>query len=340
MKDRDRKISLLILIIAICLFGAFLVSLIRSYGAEFYLREKKSGITSKKLANKWLEAVKNEQPEKAMLIARQIIGEKDPASLPRTDYLITADNNLLTSEALTDDFNSMDFTRWNDSLKLKNLALELKQQTSPQNYVPFVVKTVTDRIKITQDPVKKHSLSLVEAWEKKSGTKSDRSRLICGLLEQAGYTARVIASVSNQNPRQPLHMFFELKKGNEYWVVDPEAKLVCPLPVWEFIKKSSLYPPDWSQAIRDSLKNPLIILQLSEFADYRTTNQKLAEKLSRIPQFEPPVFGQSPYLRMKNYEDSFPKKRKDILTYWQLPFSIAKSNRKPLPESAKNHPSQ
>ena len=271
-----------------------------------------------KLAAEWLQAIENGNQRKALYVASLLVVPDEPLPQPAVDAQKFSRQAGLLPLLLPPAFSKIDYLRWRDALKLKHIASLLTK-------TPFPVEEIL------------HFVLAVKAAPAGAGTLASlieegcpdiyaRARLFCGLAEQAGFDAKIVLLTDAKGA--PAYILIAVSKEQQHWIVDLTGR-----KIYKDSDINSFMPPgDWPDELKNAFFRQKLMLQPSEFQDFRPENQILSNKLAKlVPACGIPVFGRDPEMLLAEFSKSSSYGNPDKYYYWEESFSAVKH----LPEAAK-----
>ena len=307
-------------ILATAILGIIFVSFIRDKSEDFFPSKRPKA--TKHQALQWLEAVKNNQKQEALLIAKKIIPDDDP-QMPNPDYLQLLFSLKLGTLILTSPFNDFDFMRWRDAYTVQQIVNAPDIMSEKENFqLEALFRKMQKKIKLISNPIKNYipSVSISGIWEKKAASTRELCRLFAAIAKQAGYDVQIVA-LYNKN-HILVHLFCEIRKNNRSFVADPRfGFFAADASVALFAGESASLPKVWPKKLAAGLKNRVYKLP-AEAVDYKLTNQKLFAKLNVIANKPIPLFGQDPQEEIDAFIRKYQNKTQNTaFTYWTFPFN-------------------
>jgi len=323
---RYSKHGIILLTMVIASFtGIILISLIRSNTNNLFPPAKQE-ITNKK-ALQWLNAVKNNESKRAILLAKSIIYDDNP-SMPQYDYIQLLMQMNISTLILTSPFNNFDFMRWHDAYIMKKIVnsqdiIKVKEESR----LEALFNKMQRKIKLLTKSKKKYipSPSIAGIWHKKTASTRELCRLYAALARQAGYDVQI---VSLYTPKHVLkHLFCEIRKNKRSYIADPRFNVFsadASAALWAGETKS--IPDAWPANIANCLNIRLYEFP-AEAADYKLFNQQLHNKLRlKIPK-SLPIFADDPEKAIDHYIKKYNYKNKNtVFRYWTFPFNSLQSS--------------
>ncbi len=269
-----------------------------------------------KLAAEWLQAIENGNQRKALYVASLLVVPDEPLPQPAVDAQKFSRQAGLLPLLLPPAFSKIDYLRWRDALKLKHIASLLTK-------TPFPVEEIL------------HFVLAVKAAPAGAGTLASlieegcpdiyaRARLFCGLAEQAGFDAKIVLLTDAKGA--PAYILIAVAKESQHWIVDLTGRRI-----YKDSDINSFMPPgDWPDELKNAFLGQKLMLQPSEFQDFRPANQILGNKLKMLfPGGNIPVFGRDPELLLAEFSKSRLYGNPDKYYYWDESFNAVRH----LPET-------
>ncbi len=293
------------------------------------LREKIPAITlaqiknaqrkyEQKLAAEWLQAVEKDDRRKALYTASLLIVPEEPIPMPGADALKFSKQEGLLPLLLSPSFSKIDYFRWRDALMLKHIAALITK-------TPFQVEEIL-RFVWAVKAAPSDTGRLSSLLENGCPDIYARARLFCGLAEQADFDAKIVLLTDAQGA--PAYILIAVSKEQQHWIVDLTGR-----KIYKDSDINSFMPPgDWPDELKNAFFRQKLMLQPSEFQDFRPENQILSNKLAKlVPACGIPVFGRDPEMLLAEFSKSSSYGNPDKYYYWEESFSAVKH----LPEAAK-----
>ncbi len=321
MASYNRRIGagIIFMLAAAALAGTVFTALLREKIPAVTLAQIKSDHRKyeQKLAAEWLQAVEKDDPRKALYAASLLIVPEDPLPLPAADALKLSKQSGLMPLLLSPLFSKIDYFRWRDALILKRTVAQITKTPSVEEILRFILA-----VKAAPSAAGRLS-SLLE-----NGCPDiyARARLFCGLAEQAGLDAKIVLLMDTQGT--PAYILIALAKEQQHWIVD----LTCRRIYKDSDINSFMPPDDWADELKNAFFRQKLMLQPSEFQDFRPANQALNNKLRKlVPDSNIPVFGRDPEMLLAEFSKNMLYGNPDKYYYWDESFSAVRH----LPETAK-----
>jgi hypothetical protein len=271
-----------------------------------------------KLAAEWLQAVEKDDPRKALYAASLLIVPEEPLPLPAADALKFSKQEGLLPLFLSPSFSTIDYFRWRDAWMLKHAAALITK-------TPFPVEEIL-RFALAVKAAPSAAGRLSSLLENGCPDIYARARLFCGLAEQAGFDAKIVLLTDAQGA--PAYILAAVSKEQRHWIADLPGRRI-----YKDSDISSFMPPDdWPDELKNAFFRPKLMLQPSEFQDFRPANQVLNNKLRKlVPAGNIPVFGRDPEMLLAEFLKNRLYGNPDKYYYWDESFSAVKH----LPETGK-----
>jgi len=316
--------NLILLSIIVVLIGVVAISFIRSNSNRLFPAVM---ISSQNDIDDWSIAVKNNNQTRAILLAKKIVSDTVP-KLPQGDYIqLFLDLNISTL-IVTSPFNKFDFFRWHDAFlidSIVNSLVENRNAHSEQEAILNLFNNMMNRIKIDKNisPDYKSALTLHDIWDKKTASRDELCRLFAALGMQADYDVAIISIYSKE--RQLLHKYCELRKKQRLLIADPQFNFISEMKNNQTTSTNiKNIPKQWPADIANCAFRKFYAYP-AEFADYKTINTKLYNKLKKMSKNAIPIFGQSPSLEIDQYIEKYSNKKGNTpFSYWTFPFNSLK----------------
>lgn len=271
-----------------------------------------------KLAAEWLQAVEKGDSRKALYAASLLIAAEEPLPRPGVDAIALGRQDGLLPLLLAPNFSKFDYCRWRDAWMLKHIAALIAKK-------PFPVEEIL-RFTLAAKAAPSGIGTLAGLIEDGCPDIYARARLFCGLAEQAGFDAKIVLLIDAKGA--PEYILIAVAGDQKNWIVDLTGRRI-----YKDSDINSFMPPgDWPDELKSSFYGMKLMLQPSEFQDFRPANQVLNYKLRMlVPAAGIPVFGRDPALLLTEFSKNRRYGNPDKYSYWDESFSAVKN----LPETAK-----
>lgn len=271
-----------------------------------------------KLAAEWLQAVEKDDQRKALYAASLLIVPEEPIPMPGADALKFSKQEGLLPLLLSPSFSKIDYFRWRDAMVLKHIAARIAK-------TPFPVEEIL-RFVWAVKAAPSDTGRLSSLLENGCPDIYARARLFCALAEQADFDAKIVLLTDAQGA--PAYILIAVSKEQQHWIVDMACR-----KIYKNSDISSFMPPgDWPDELKNAFFRQKLMLQPSEFQDFRSENQVLNNKLTKlVPAGSIPIFGRNPEMLLSEFSKSSSFGNPDKYYYWEESFSAVKH----LPEAAK-----
>ncbi len=261
----------------------------------------------------WLEAVKNNNQEKAIEMANLIIVNSGK-SLPIKNIKFCAsmlERKQINKEYLFLNFNEWDFKLWKDALFFKEKSEAILDGLSDDNKkINAILETVNARIEPRENN-KKEPLWPKGIWDRKYGVCDRQALLVSELAYQAGYETAIVWF---RNPKTGVspHTICEVrtKDNSKVWSIDSFYKTMLPKSLHNIDLNLDLKKEMWPKRIDyyDCLTQSEFMIP-SYPQDCCPKNQLLYSCLSEKLKNKTPVFGVSPRERGNKYKRNLDTER-------------------------------
>ena len=322
MASYDRRIGagIIFMLAAAMLTGIVLTALLREKIPAVTLAQINESRCrdEQKLAAEWLQAVEKDDRRKALYAASLLIVPDELPPMPAANALKFGRQEGLLPLLWSPPFSTIDYFRWRDALILKHAAAAIAKTAFPvEEILRFVLA-------VKAAPAASGRLSGL--LENGCPDIYARARLFCGLAEQAGFDAKIALLTDAQGA--PAYILTEVSREQQHWVVDLPGRRIykgCDI-------NSFMPPDDWPDELKNAFFRRKLMLQPSDFQDFRPANQALSDKLRKLaPPGSIPVFGRDPEMLLAAFSKNMLYGSPDRYAYWDEPFSAVKH----LPEAAK-----
>lgn len=313
--QKTKFVNLPAVIFCIVILSVVSVSLIRgNYQKLFPAADYEPG---KRDALKWMESVKENDQDKAILYATRICGGCEMKKIPDSDYLKVLGDLKISTLLLNAPFNRYDFLRWKDAFCIREFIGEAISGNSDE--IGVIFSTVMRKIQYRQTPPSSpQALTLTEIIERGYGNSQEITRVVGECAYQAGYDVQTVLLIDDS--KNLVHVICEIRGKGKSAVVDARFK-----KLWEnttfakFAENPSAVSDLWPENIVKAMKTHIYGVP-SEFQDYKVYNQELAANLKRTGSGDIPVFGSDPRKRIETYLKYFTPGDNIRITYWRYPF--------------------
>ena len=270
-----------------------------------------------KLAAEWLQAVEKDDQRKALYAASLLIVPEEPIPMPGADALKFSKQEGLLPLLLSPSFSKIDYFRWRDAMVLKHIAARIAK-------TPFPVEEIL-RFVWAVKAAPSDTGRLSSLLENGCPDIYARARLFCGLSEQAGFDAKIVLLTDAKGV--PAYILIAVAKGAQHWIVDLTGRRL-----YKDSDINSFMPTgDWPDELKNAFLGQKLMLQPSEFQDFRPANQILSKNLMMlVPAGNIPFFGSDPELLLAEFSKSRLYGNPDKYYYWDESFNAVKH----LPETA------
>ena len=311
--------GMIFMLAAAALSGIVLTALLREKMPSIILAQIKKihRQYEQKLAAEWLQAVEKGNQRKALYVASLLIVPDEPLPQPAVDAHKFSRQAGLLPLLLSPAFSNIDYHRWRDAWMLKHIAAQLAK-------TPFPVEGILHFV-LAVKPAPAGAGTLASLIEDGCPDIYARARLFCGLAEQAGYDAKIVLLTDAKGA--PAYILIAVAKEPQHWIVDLTGRRL-----YKDSDVNSFMPPgDWPDELKNAFLGQKLMLQPSEFQDFRPANQILGRKLrTLVPAGNIPVFGRDPAMLLDEFSKSRLYGNPDKYYYWDESFNAVKH----LPESA------
>lgn len=322
MASYNRRIfaGMFFVLAAAALSGIVLTALLREKMPSIFLAQsgKIRRQYERTLADEWLQAVEKGNQRKAAYAASMLIVPDEPLPLPAVDAQKFSRQAGLLPLLMSPAFSKIDYLRWRDAWMLKHVALLLTKTSFPVEEILHFVLGVK--------PAPAGAGTLAGLLENGCPDIYARARLFCGLAEQAGFDSGIVLLTDAQGA--PAYILIAVAKEPQHWIVDMTGRRI-----YKDSDINSFMPPgDWPDELKNAFFRQKLMLQPSEFQDFRPANRILGNKLRMlVPDGNIPVFGRDPKLLLAEFSNSRLYGNPDKYYYWDESFNAVKH----LPEAAR-----
>ncbi len=322
VSSRNRCIIAVIvfLLAATMLTGVVFTALIREKIPAITLtRLKQTHLKyEQKLAAKWINAVEQDNQRQAIYTASLLIVPEEPLPLPVADALKYSKDNGLVPLLFSTSLSTVDYFRWRDAWMLKHtIGLITKNNFSVEDILHFV---------LTIKPAYAAAGGrLVNLLENGCPDIYASARLFCGMAEQAGFDSKI--GLLTEANGMPAYILIAITRGSQRLIIDlPGRKIYKNCDINSFVP-----PGDWPDELKNAFRRQKLMLQPSEFQDFRPANQRLNYKLNQLAAGKIPIFGRPPEILLAEFSTNSFYGNPDKYYYWDEAFNAVKH----LPEVAK-----
>jgi hypothetical protein len=303
---KKHNLAVLLIIICIILLSVVLVSVYRQYKLDTYLQYKKLPVFDKTLVTEWLDALKTDNPMKALFIASKMVPRSSPY-VPFPYYYDMAIQSGINSRFFNPPFTMLDYLYWKDAYDIHQIVKAAPNDLSSKNIPKHFFDVISKDIKLI-----KHRKSLqrsaffFEIWQRKQCDILNKYLLFSETMLQAGYSVQIVVLFSDVK-KPPVHIIAEIRDDS-----DNELVHCCDFFTGNFWNKSvrelaankNLLKTTWKQEWAKGLDHLLFKTEISAMS-YRKINQQLHEYLAKDKNGDIPIIGLDPYKRMEEYKRNF-----------------------------------
>ena len=322
--SRFKKISVSIITLAFCIM--LIVLVIVSFSREQRFRDlykDKVADFSETLATKWLNAVKENNPIKAIRAAAEIVPVQYPY-LPKLSYIAIAESAKIGSNFFNPPFNKIDFLYWRDMLLMKKIVEKLNYNPSNALLINKIFTTVNERIKLKKyKKTKDRPAFLSQIWKNKEGDLIDKYILFSSLTEQAGFNTQ-IALICSKKEEKPLFILAVCEQNGNFFIYDFSSGSKIMMPLDKLLKDEKKCFDIFGKKWRNGEK--LVIFKNEQSSlNYRQANQLLGSFLSKSKNSEIPQIGEDPNEHQKDFMKSLQNKNNTAFALGVEPFLMLKN---------------
>lgn len=313
--QKNNFVNIPAIILCVVIISVFSVSLVRE---NFHMFFPVGRIESAdKDVFKWIEAIRDNKQDKAILYASRICGGCDMKKLPDSDYLKVVAELRISTLLLNAPFSRYDFLRWKDAFYVREFIKGIPEGKSDE--IEGIFSALMRKIEYRQTPESSpQALTMTEIIGRGYGNSHEITRVISECAYQSGYDVQTISLFDDSG--NLLHVICEIRGKGKSVVADARfRKLWDNTTFAKFSENPVCVSGLWPENLVKAMKNHIYGLP-AEFQDYKVYNQLLAENLKRGRMKDIPVFGADPRTRILSYLKYFVPGDKYVVTYWRYPF--------------------
>ena len=300
--EKKHSLSIFLILSCIVLLSILSVSIYRQYKLDSYLQCKLPEF-NRTLVTEWLNALKTDNPKKAILTASKMVPRSTPY-VPFPYYLNLTTQNGINSRFFNPPFTMLDYLYWKDMYNIRSIVKNIQQNPNIKNIPKHIFNTIFKEVKLIKHTAKsQRSTFLYEIWNKKQCDILDKYLLFSEFMTQAGYDVQIVVLFSDIK-KIPIHIIAEIRNTDKVYTCDFFTGSFWIKSVRELTIDKSLLKQVWKQKWINGLDHIIFKTEISAMS-YRKINQHLHEYLAKGNNKSIPIIGLDPYKKMKNYKRNF-----------------------------------
>ncbi len=272
-----------------------------------------SDAPDKATAQKWLDAVRNNNQKQAVAMADKLVKSSEYQYTANKLYILLFQKAKLAPQLLTSPFNKYDFQLWRDACFFQQLAQRLTKGCNDP--LKKLTEAVSKRLKSYEKP-DTHPLWPYHLWQRGFGVCDRQSMVLCELAYQLGYKTAIVWLWDSAKNVSPHTICIIKSPEGKIWIGDPLHNNIIPVKSFiSFSKDAPLITKLWSKNWQSYLQNSRIFIPAYP-QDYCIKNKILYERIHKLLKDKCPKFGKDPISRFndffrtgENYQDILNNKR-------------------------------
>ena len=321
MDTQKNKISNIpAIILSVVIISLFSVSLIReNYQKLFPAGNFEPG---NKDAFKWMEAIRENNQDKAILYASRISGGCEMKGLPDSEYIKLVSDLRISTLLLNAPFSRYDYLRWKDAFCIKKFIRDATDEKSEE--IEGIFSALMRNVEYRQTPEgASQALTMAEIIGRGYGNTHEMIRVFSECAYQSGYDVQTVTLFDDFG--KIVHAVCEIRGKGKSMVADARfGKLWGNTTFAKLAENPSGVSGLWPENMVKEMRNHIYGVP-SEFQDYKIYNQTLSENLKRGGVGDIPVFGADPRKRIEAYLKYSALGDNTGITYWKYPFYVLMS---------------
>jgi hypothetical protein len=308
------------IILCVVIISTLSVSLIReNYQKLFPVANFESG---NKDTFMWVEAIRENNQNKAILYASRISGGCEMKDLPDSDYLKLVSDLRISTLLLNSPFGRYDYLRWKDAFCIKKFVKDATDEKSEE--IEGIFSALMRNIEYRQTPEgSSQALTMAEIIGRGYGNTHEMIRIFSECAYQSGYDVQTVTLFDDSG--KIVHLVCEIRGKGKAMVADARfGKLWKNTTFAKLAENPSGVSGLWPENMVQALKNHIYGIP-SEFQDYKIYNQALSGNLKRGGIGDVPIFGADPRKRIEAYLKYSESEDNSGITYWRYPFYVLMS---------------
>ncbi|MBS3763324.1 MAG: hypothetical protein KGZ25_08490 [Planctomycetes bacterium] len=277
------------------------------------------------LAVRWVEAVQNNEGQKAVRLASKIAREVPDE--PKAAYKKLSAREKLDPAFLSAPFSHRDFHRWRSAVVFKMIAEKITR--GEKDDIEALFEATADRLESRQNKDKR-PLWPLRIWQGRTGLCDRQAWVFCELAYQKGWETQIVYL---RDPESGVshHTIAEVRKDHRVYTVDPyKNRLVEGYSVRMLASRPELIKKNWpeSQKFWPEFKNAILWTPAYP-QDYAPRNQRLQQILRKEFGEACPRFGEDPEQRLRKYQSL--RKHHEVtnkrfpMRLWFYPFRLLRA---------------